>query len=122
MTGIKRKNWFERNFSFIGLYYHVCRYGESYMRPIGWASLIVYESTIYFWHENIVLNYVSSSDFIFVLTMFTDAGKRSLSALFPFFELEKTELVDYFVRLTLLPILGTIFIALRRKLERRFRH
>jgi len=32
------------------------------------------------------------------------------------------ELSDYVLRMVTLPLLGTLFIALRRNLERRFRH
>lgn len=116
-----RRNWFMRNFSFEGLYFHICLYGESYTRPLAWTSLIVVAFTAYFWYLNIP-NLQSLQNQAVILSALNDAGKRSLSTIFPFFELQNHELVDYALRLILLPILGTMFIALRRKLERKFRH
>lgn len=39
-----------------------------------------------------------------------------------FFQINKDGIADYIVRIASLPILGMMFIALRRKYERRFRH
>ncbi len=35
---------------------------------------------------------------------------------------DDNNLIDYGIRIMSIPILGTLFIALRRKFERRFRH
>jgi len=121
MTGIEKRHWLSRNFSFEGLYYHICLYGESYSRPLIWTCLIITAATIYFFSEN--MNNISDLPFeeAFHLS-WNKAVIRSISSLFPFFELQNNQLIDYTLRIILLPILATMFIGLRRKLERRFRH
>jgi len=120
MTVVK-KNWIYRNFGFYGLYYHICHYGESYTRPLVLSALILFEATMYFWHNDVVMNDIPNN-FELGFSSFQIALQRSLSTIFPFFELNNTDLEDYGLRIILLPILATIFIGLRRKLERRFRH
>jgi hypothetical protein len=54
---------------------------------------------------------------------FTDSISRTLEAFFPFFNLQEDRgLGDMILRATMLPMVGLLFITLRRKLERRFRH
>ena len=120
MVGMRMKNWFARHFSFEGMYYHTCRYGESYVRPLVIVSLILALSIGYFTIIQIIN--IEQLDSKIIIQSLENSTKRSISALFPFFELENNELIDFFLRIVLLPMLGTLFIALRRNLERRFRH
>ncbi len=117
---IIKKSWFVRNFSFSGLYYHLARYGESYVKPAGFTVVLITLSIMYFWYES--LSNPTNMNYQSLIPTLEDSIKRSLSAFFPIFQLEKNELGDYLLRLAMFPILGTMFIALKRKLERRFRH
>lgn len=48
---------------------------------------------------------------------------RTVTAFFPFFSLpENYGFLDVVLRVTVIPMAGLLFITLRRKLERRFRH
>ena len=44
---IQKSNWFIRNFSLNGLYYHLAMYGESLLRPTILSILVVLISTFY---------------------------------------------------------------------------
>jgi len=47
---IKRKNWRYRNiFSVLGLYYHLCSYGEDLKKPLFWFFLLIVMGTIYWY-------------------------------------------------------------------------
>lgn len=53
----------------------------------------------------------------------SDSISRTVTAFFPFFSLpENYGLLDVVLRVTVIPMAGLLFITLRRKLERRFRH
>jgi hypothetical protein len=43
----ERNNWARRNLSTLGIYYHLCKYGESSRRPFCWLGLMILFSTIY---------------------------------------------------------------------------
>lgn len=131
---MKKKKFFSRTlFSFSWWYKVTCDYGESCTKPIMLLGAVIGIATLIFFLEDVSkVNYVTtvsdeSSNIIpFSLenmdSVLYNATKRSVSTLTPFFELQKTELSDYVFRLLTLPLLGTLFIALRRNLERRFRH
>ena len=103
------KNIFERIFSFAALYYAVSKYGESVRRPLMITISVFSIATLYFWY----LEKWSISDSI----------SRTLTAFFPFFSLpENYGFLDAVLRATMIPMAGLLFITLRRKLERRFRH
>ena len=118
---MEKKNWVIRNWSFTGLYYHSCRYGESSTRPIIWLASLISVSTVYFLYLNLLSPEIQLTwDSAYYL--FSSSLKRSLSAMSPFFELQNNGLSDYTLRILLLPVLGILFISLRRNLERKFRH
>lgn len=53
----------------------------------------------------------------------SDSISRTMTAFFPFFSLpENYGFLDVVLRVTVIPMAGLLFITLRRKLERRFRH
>ena len=109
---ISRKNWINRNFSFIGFYYWLCAYGESYARPFLWSIPILFVSWMYwagympFFHPSPILN----------------VRKAIEQSVADFVQLKSDSGADIFFRILSAPILGTLFIAFRRKFERRFRH
>ncbi len=126
---IIKENWFRRNLFPLGLYRSTSKYGESLFLPIFFLSILIL-SSFSFWYtvEN------SSLYFRFV-TCFDDKEfsidsmdiwsplERSFSGVFPFLPFnESVCFADYSFKILGTVILGLIFIALRRKFERRFRH
>ena len=116
----KQKNWFNRNFSFAGAYFHLSKYGESYQRPLGLLILLIILPTFYFWLNEITN--LESEEWNKILPSLESSFTRTLSVVSPFFNLQENTIIDYILRILLIPILGMMFISLRRKLERRFRH
>ncbi len=118
-----------RYLSLTSFYSHLCLYGESLKRPAIWASLILFLAML---HHNIfpdihslekelplgIMNYTAKieNDVGFRLEI---SLERTLST---FFQLKSDDLIDYLIRIASIPVLGTIFIVLRRRFERRFRH
>jgi hypothetical protein len=111
---IEKKNFFERIFSFAALYYFVSDYGESTHKPLAITISVFFIATLYFWY---LKGWSTDTETI------SDSISRTLTALFPFFSLpEDYGLLDVVLRATMIPLAGLLFITLRRKLERRFRH
>lgn len=119
---IEEKQWIEQNFSFGGVYYHLARYGESYHRPLGLASLLVVTSFLYFWFSTVIPILEETKDFDILQSSLEPSLIRTISTLSSFFNFQGQSVSDYLFRLCWVPIIGTLFISLRRKLERRFRH
>ena len=115
------KLWFWRGFSLYSLYNMVAQYGQSVRRPIYFAIPLIILGTFIFWDEcitQVAMNLEDPCD-----ASFWSAFVRSLSAFIPFFTFsEHPTIMDYALRLTLLPISGTFFISLKRKFERKLRH
>ena len=92
------------------MYHLTSNYGESYARPLIIIALALLGSTFFF------------------LSVGTErsieaAIIRSVNSFIPFFNFpDDAKLIDYILGMILLPIGATLFIAMRRKLERRFRH
>ncbi len=92
------------------LYELLALYGESYVRPILWSAALILAFSLV---RPIILQGFSP-DFIL------REMKISLLAFFQlYWDLKTLTLIE---RLVSVPILGTLIIALRRKLERRIRH
>jgi hypothetical protein len=110
---IEKKDLYKQVFSLSSLYYGISKYGESTILPLAIITgTFILATTIFFfffqtpWGDP-YLNSIS----------------RSLEAFLPFFNLEDDRgLGDMILRATMLPMVGLLFISLRRKLERRFRH
>lgn len=109
-----------QTFSLTGLYYWICGYGESLKRVGLWMALLFGASFAYFalsadpQPESTTSNAAAGA--------LEKAGihmKRTLAAFFP---LGGGDLPDYVVRATSVPLLGTMFIVIRRRLERKLRH
>jgi hypothetical protein len=62
-------------------------------------------------------------DIISNSTAVSESITRTTEAIFPFFPLpENSGWLETALRVTMAPMIGLLFITLRRKLERRFRH
>ena len=100
--------------SLIGGYNLLCRYGEGLDRALASMAVLFTASTAYFFlfpdgaaaHEDTLPQIVAASE-------------RTLAA---FFHTGRAEVADFVVRIASLPVLGSLFIVLRRRLERKFRH
>jgi hypothetical protein len=91
-------------------------YGESYARPILWAILLIASSSLirplWLWVQN--------PSWRPELSFMLEQVKTSILV---FFQLHwDTRTLTIVERLLSIPILGTLVLALRRKLERRVRH
>ena len=107
---IKKRNWFSRNFFATGLYYWTAKYGEDFKRPFLITAVAVSLSAIYF--------FISGAE-----ETIWDSLVRSSGAFTPSFDFpDNSTPIDYALKIIFFPIAATLFIAIRRKLERRFRH
>jgi uncharacterized protein YjbI with pentapeptide repeats len=91
-------------------------YGESYTRPILWAILLIVLSSLIrpLWLWMLNPGWMPELDFIL---------KQVKTSILVFFQLQwDTKTLTIVERLLSIPILGTLILALRRKLERRMRH
>lgn len=118
----KRNNWFIQNFSFTGLYYNICKYGENSTRPIILFGIIMLLSTIYWFISSEIGLSLQKS----LLTstcnehLILCSIERTLDDIVSF--PEKGIIVDYITRISSLIVLATLLLPFRRKFERRFRH
>lgn len=44
---IRERKWHERNLNLIGLYFHLCTYGEDIKKPLLWLAAIIFLGTLY---------------------------------------------------------------------------
>ena len=103
--------------SLTGFYSHLCRYGESFGRPALWASLLFGGFVAFFWWDS---GYAGKGT-----CPLADSDKMSYAltrTLAGVLHWGCQELPDYVLRALSIPILGTMFVVLRRRFERRFRH
>ena len=109
-------------FSFYWWYNILAQYGQSCYRPTYFAIAIISGGTLALLAENMGAGAYTGKhafDYDLLLTAFT----RCMSAFIPFFTFPLTPTpIDYVLRLLLLPISVTFFIALKRKMERKLRH
>lgn len=110
---------FHRTFSLTGLYYWICGYGESLKRVGIWMALLFGASFGYFALSDPSPEPTTPLAAAGVLEKAGVHMKRTLAAFFP---LGGGDLPDYVVRATSVPLLGTLFIVIRRRLERKLRH
>jgi uncharacterized protein YjbI with pentapeptide repeats len=97
--------WFKRNFSLLCLYKHLSLYGESYVRPMMWAIIVIVSyPMLMYWLFNASLP--QSGDFPTYLR--TSAAS--------FFQMDNTYIGE---RLIGFLLLGLLFIALKRQFERK---
>ncbi len=100
--------WFKRNFSLLSIYKHLSLYGESYWRPaiLGLLVIVFYPATVDLYFR---LRYNTP----FFENLYAYPIRESFAS---FFQLHDTFLIE---RLIGLILLGLIFIALKRKFERK---
>lgn len=115
----KKKGGIAPYLSILWVYNILAQYGQSYYRPIIFAVPILFISILFFWtgkfsHIELIVNNPKG---------FNEAVIRSISAFFPFYTFDKNQsLSDLLLRVILLPISGTFFLAVKRRLERQLRH
>ena len=118
------KNKFRKYISILWIYNILAQYGQSYRRSIYLMIPILGLSTLYFW----LLEPPDLSWSDITLETLQKAFTRTMSGFFPFYDVRSTDItetltpVDWMLRVMLLPITGTFFVALKRKLERKFRY
>lgn len=113
------KKWYEK-FSIYGIYNIISQYGHSIYRPVYISIPILSIFTFLFCIENSSNKEFADSTF---QEIFLDAIFRTITSFFPFYSIGKdVNYLDIILRLILLPLSGSFFIALKRKLERKFRH
>lgn len=97
-------------------YNALCRYGESFRRASAWVAGVFGAATLYYclYPDHTALGSQDGS-----LSRLADALERTLAA---FLHSGRGGIDDYIVRVASLPTLGSMFIVLKRRLERRFRH
>jgi len=115
--------WLKRNLSPLGIYKHLSLYGESYGRLVILAVFIIFSYPIIDWLYGLSFNLLSNwlyntpsikYNFVdFITKTYPSTIRNSIAS---FFQLESTYLGE---RLVGIPILGLLFIALKRKFERR---
>ncbi len=99
--------WFKRNFFLLGIYKHISLYGESYVRPAILAFIVIISYPLLMhWLFN-ASSIIQPDDFLY-----TDIRKSAAS----FFQMDSTYIIE---RIIGIPILGLLFIALKRKFERK---
>ncbi|MFZ3166177.1 MAG: pentapeptide repeat-containing protein [Candidatus Methanoperedens sp.] len=99
--------WIKENFSLLGIFKHLSLYGESYIRPLIFAFIIIISYPLLMhWLFN-ASSVIQPDDFLYV-----DLRKSAAS----FFQMDSTYIVE---RIIGIPILGLSFIALKRKFERK---
>ena len=116
---IEINNVIKRNFMPIGIYYNLCRYGESIRRPLGWLFLLIFISSLswyiyvqYFDNELCTCNNVEDIVWYGINRTFLDI-----------FQINNNNIwIDFIIRASSVLILGTLTVAIKRKFERRFRH
>lgn len=111
-TNIKSKQirdivlWFKRNFSLLGIYKHICLYGESYLLPVIWAVIVIFSyPMLVHWLFNASLP--QSDDFLYTYLRTSAAS---------FFQLESKYIGERIIGFLLL---GLLFMALKRQFERK---
>jgi len=124
----KIKKW-RRYFSVTNCYNILSTYGESFKRISLWSIALFSLALAYFFicPDIVALNKSQPlGEIDYAVKLLNDPSFRleiSLERTFgSLFQITTGGLAEYIVRIASLPILGTMFIVLRRRFERRFRH
>lgn len=112
-TIIENKNlkkivlWIKRNCSLLAIYKHLSLYGESYIRPAIFAFVVIVSyPMLMHWIFNVPL-VAQSHDFLYAYI------RKSAAS---FFQMDNAYIGE---RILGIPILGLLFMALKRKFERK---
>lgn len=119
----KKKFLFKRViFSFYWWYNLIAQYGQSYYRPIYFALPILVVGMCVLLNESLSEGTTVGINLLYDGSLQTTLI-RSLSAFIPLISFNhNVTSTDYVLRLLLLPISISFFIALKRKMERKLRH
>jgi len=112
--------WIHRTFSLTGLYYHLFKYGESFIRPLILIVFPFFIFSIFYWLLTSSNSIPFFYDHNFIEFKETIRNEIIKSINFDIYELKSP--IDSILNLLILPIAATLFIPLRRRFERRFRH
>ena len=117
-TGSKMKSRYHRILSLTSFYSYLGRYGEEFNRPLIWALIILGSSLAYYSIFPESENSISPNSI-----GFSNHVSRVLEKTFSsFLPTNSNYLPDHVIKILSIPVLGALFIALRRRFERRFRH
>lgn len=111
---------FLRKFSLLGIYHWLSNYGESFKRPTLFAAIIVFISTALLY----IFNTNGSSQYLFTIKNLIQLEGAFRESVITFLSplSTPTDWLGIISKLLGGLSLGLLFIALRRKFERRFRH
>jgi hypothetical protein len=112
----------------IGLYYHLCTYGEDIIKPLKWLGLIVLVGSLYWYliyftgtnpNQEFLVS-VNSSIYEFSMhkneeNVMLNAVERTLQNIISFND--DASIGDILIRMASATVLGGIAITLRRKIE-----
>lgn len=109
------------NWVLLSAYYWLGKYGEDVKRPLLWLGIIIGGAALFFAvfpdeamiRASVQQNAGTQNDNTHMIV------KRILAS---FLQVNSNTLPDILVRITSIPVLGMLFIVLRRRFERRFRH
>ena len=114
---VKIRPLYWRRLSLTAWYRYLCAYGESLKLPAIWMLSAFVGFTLFFYFDAnfsdvSTCKVKESEQIVYAVT-------RTLSSILQW---GCHDLPDYMLRATSIPILGSMFVVLRRKFERRFRH
>lgn len=125
----KEKKWIKRNFSLANCYNILSEYGQHFGRISSWCALVFGISMGAFFvfpDTNTLNNDMPLGDIDYAAKISDELGYRLMLALErtfeAFFQVEQNGLPEYAVRIASIPLLGMMFVVLKRRFERRFRH
>ena len=113
--GVARRR-VRRYISLVNGYNVLCRYGESFGRASAWVAGVFAAASVYYYLCPDPVSPAAQAD---TLSRLTGALERTLAA---FLHAGRGGIDDHLVRVASLPVLGSMFIVIKRRLERRFRH
>jgi uncharacterized protein YjbI with pentapeptide repeats len=127
----KRRNKISAKLSLNGLYYLLSDYGEDYLRPLMLGLTILVIATLWFYITSHFVDFgiCSLKPSIILIECYltiplSDELKRTIIDFLPFsgFTIPNPSFGDIILKALGFVVFGLLFISLRRKFERRFRH
>ena len=137
VTETEKNDWFRRNFSLTGLYYHFSNHGESIARPAAMGDITVLLLTL-FWvtqsnptlepHFDSTLEAVGNFTFVGIReignpSQWREAFERSFANFLPLLPAGdfKVGIIDFIIKIVGGALaFGLLLIAFRRKFERKY--
>lgn len=125
----KKKHWSKRYFSLANCYNILSEYGEHFGRiSLCLSAAFGISLILFFCYPDINTLDINKplGDIDYAAKISEESGYRFTLALErvvkAFFQVEQNGLPEYAVRIASIPLLGMMFVVLRRRFERRFRH